>query len=242
MNLYEDFYDEPSEFELQIADFKSALADAVRADIKEKIERLEKENEELREYRNLKEEHERILRNKVAEYDRAILQAKSDTRRASLKTIFGENLITAYRAHCERMKFKKCDRCDDKRQIAYKTPLGHDAYEDCACKQVFWGYTPKEVRLVSFYASADSIANHRHTNLYYERTQQDRDYDRYDLCGEVYNGEDFEKANSYRAVFFDLEKCTEYCEWLNQRANKEIRDYAEEWGLILEQESMDDRT
>lgn len=235
MSYFDDFFDEPSEFEQQIAEFKESLVEAVKAEYKEKMQALEEENAELREFKEAKEEHERILRNKVAEYDRRIQQAKSEVRRASLKSIFGENLVSAYRAHGESAKYKKCDRCNENRRIPYKTPLGNDAYEECPCNRSVWWYTPKEVKLTSFYAHSDSISSNRRTSLYYERVDSDRHYDRYDMCGEIYNGEEFEKVNSYRAVFFDREKCAEYCEWLNKKQLENSASFMSEWGLTMEE-------
>lgn len=43
----EDFYNEPSEFEQQIYEFKEALSKQVRDEFIEKMDKLEKENAEL---------------------------------------------------------------------------------------------------------------------------------------------------------------------------------------------------
>lgn len=234
LNYYGDFFDEPSEFEQQVMEFKSALAESVKDEIKSKIADLEKENAELREFRDTKAQYEAAMRKKMAEYDTAIERAKAECLRSSLKKIFGENLETAYRARSEYKKFRKCNRCDENRRIKYKTPLGRDMYEDCVCNKSMALWSPVEVKLFSFTASSRSLHEDPHPSLYYERVEVDRDFDRYDMAGEVYDGRPFEKANSYRAVFFDLEKCQEYCEWLNRADREAKRAYADEWGLEFE--------
>lgn len=235
LHYYDDyFFDEPSELEQQIIEFKSALAESVKDEIKAKIEALEKENAELREFRDMKEQYEASMRKKMLEYDTAIERAKTECLRASLKKIFGENLETAYRVDSEYEKFRKCSRCDDSRRIKYKTPLGRDALEDCVCNRSMAVWSPIEVKLFSFTASSRPIYENPHTSLYYERKEENRDFDRYDMCGEVYDGRPFDKVNAYRAVFFDLEKCQEYCDWLNRAEREEKRVYADEWGLEFE--------
>lgn len=238
MSYYEDYFDEPSEFEQQIDEFKRSLADAVKTKIKSKIEALEKENEELREFRDTKEKYERIMRDKIREYDVAIAQAKRDAQMVNLKKLFGENLQSAYRPDMRHIQHKKCDRCDENRKIHYKTPTGREAEENCLCSRTLLQYFPKEVKLFSFYANSKPIKD-VHPHLYYEPVSKDSDYDRYDLCGEIYDYDEkeFEKVNRYRVVFFDEAKCKEYCDWFNEIAREKDKEYREKWNLELEDES-----
>lgn len=236
MSMYDDFFEEPSEFEIQIEEFKQALVKEVKAEYKERMAKLEKENAELREFRDAKAEYEHKLNMMELERDAAIKRAQGEAERKSLKKIFGENLTSGYRVSYKNIKYKKCDRCDEGRRIRYKNPLGQDRVDTCVCDQTTVVYIPKEVKLVSFYANKDREQDNRYANLYYERVGEERDYDRYDLAGDVYKGEEFEAVNWYRAVFFDFEKCKEYCEWLKVREEEQSKVYMKQWGLSIEQE------
>ena len=48
---YDDYWREPSEFEQQVEEFKDALRNSVKDEIKEKIASLEKELAELKEFK-----------------------------------------------------------------------------------------------------------------------------------------------------------------------------------------------
>lgn len=41
--MYDEFYDEPSEFEIQIEEWKDTLRESVKKEYKEEMERLRKE-------------------------------------------------------------------------------------------------------------------------------------------------------------------------------------------------------
>ena len=60
--MWDDYY-EPTEFDEAMMEFKASIVDNVRQEIKNKIDRLEKENAELREVKNnwkhIQAEHER---------------------------------------------------------------------------------------------------------------------------------------------------------------------------------------
>lgn len=71
MSYYDyDFYEEPSEFDIQIEEFKSSLASSVRKEFLEEMDALKKENASLREFRDNKDKYERELREAKAEYQR----------------------------------------------------------------------------------------------------------------------------------------------------------------------------
>ena len=67
--MYPDFddYYEPSEFEQQVEEFKDSLRHSVKQETQELIERLRKENEELRSVRDNWEEVKRSYEKKQRE-------------------------------------------------------------------------------------------------------------------------------------------------------------------------------
>ena len=84
-NDYEEdnFWDDTPEFDEQIEEFKTALRADVKREIKELIERLQKELDELKDYKACKNEIEAGYRNAVAKLKKAELELedKSATRK-----------------------------------------------------------------------------------------------------------------------------------------------------------------
>lgn len=73
----DDFFEE-DEFDSRIEELKTAVKENVKQEIIDKISSLERENEELRVFRDRRDEI-------VGEYRRAIAQAEEDARRAEDK-------------------------------------------------------------------------------------------------------------------------------------------------------------
>ena len=67
---YDDFYNEPSEFEQQIYEFKQALVKAVKEEYQEELETLRKENAELADFKSKKDELERAHREALREFEK----------------------------------------------------------------------------------------------------------------------------------------------------------------------------
>ena len=220
--MWDDYY-EPTEFDIAMDEFKASIVDHVRQEIKDKIDRLEKENAELREVKNnwkqIQAEHERAMR----ELRREKEQAKKQAEHARLQTVFRDLCTTGYRAHCEYMKGPKCDKCDENRKIHFVSPMGRPMTEDCQCAASKVFYIPKEESLVSFYIG-DGVQSR-----YYTRSD-DAYADRYDRCAEVYSElpEELETINSYRGVFLNVADCQAYCDWHNKKNGLSAEDTKEE--------------
>lgn len=215
MNYYdEDFYAEPCEFEEQIEEFKTALAASVRQKFLDELDALRKENESLREFRDKKKTYELELAQAKAQYEEKMRDAESNANRKRLKDLLALFSVTGYRVRADYKQGPKCDKCDDRRKIHYISPAGRKMIEDCTCAVRTAIYFPKEVPLVSFYAS-DKLSD-----VYFEREDKDMDYDRYDMRADLYDKDKelpFEKINSYRVVFLKKEDCQRYCDWLNEK-------------------------
>lgn len=208
----EDFYAEPCEFEEQVEELKVALAASVQKKFLDEMEELRKENESLKEFRDQKKAYDRELAQAKAQYEAKMRDAEMKVARKKLKDLLSLFAVTGYRVHTEYVYGPKCSRCDDKRKIHYVSPAGRKMVEDCLCATKKPVYSPKEVPLVSFTAS-DKLST-----MYFDRTEKG-EYDRYDLCADVYDGDKtvpFEKLNQYRAVFLSKEDCQRYCDWLNE--------------------------
>jgi len=213
MNYYdEDFYTQPCEFEEKIEELKTALALSVKKKFLDEMEALRKENESLREFREQKKAYDQELAQAKQQYEIKMREAESIANRKKLKDLLSLFSVTGYRVHTEYVPGPKCDKCDDERKIHYISPVGRKMTENCLCAAKTPIHSPKEVALVSF------IASDKLSSTYFDRTSEDRDYDRYDLCAEVYDKDKkpFEEISKYRVVFLKKEDCQRYCDWLNE--------------------------
>lgn len=214
MSYYDyDFYEGPTEFDMQVEEFKSALASSVRKEFMEEMDALKKENEELREFRDRKKEYERELREAKAEYRRKMQDAERQANRKKLKDLLSTFAVTGYRVNPEYKKGPKCDRCDEDRKIHFMSPMGRNMTEDCSCAKNTCTYSPKEVHLLKFYVEKEL------SDTYFEQVGKEEYYDSYSLCAEVYdkNRTPFEDVNWFYTVFLTEDDCQKYCDWLNER-------------------------
>ena len=90
--MYPDFddYYEPSEFEQQVEEFKDSLRRSVKQETQELIDRLRKENEELRSVRDNWEEVKRSYEKKQRELQNEIYTCKQNASRMRLEQLFEE--------------------------------------------------------------------------------------------------------------------------------------------------------
>lgn len=228
---FEDYWTEPNEFEQQVEEFKDALRNSVKEEIKEKIASLEKELAELKEFKNDKnkiiQEYENNIKKIKSESDAQIRVAKESEekwKKARLHQLLGDYLTVGWKAVYTREYGEKCDKCDDDRKIHFSSPQGKKYTEDCQCAKCYYKYHPKEATLAKIYVRKkrfdyDDKGKCDFYNRYYKVEDTD-DYDIYEISSEVYASSDFDykKANPYKAVFLDEEDCTKYCEWLTEQS------------------------
>lgn len=222
---YEDYWDEPSEFERQVEEFKSSLRNAVKDEIKEKIDSLEKELAELKTFRDERDKFVEECNAKIAEARRETREAKETEekwKKARLCQLLGDYLTVGWKVDYSFEYGEKCEKCDDDRQIHFTSPQGKKYKEECQCAKRYYRYFPKEVQLAEFcvkkknFYSSDGNVDFR--NRYYI-AEDDRDYDRFRCSNDVYTSSDidFENVNSYIGVFLNEEDCQKYCDWKNEK-------------------------
>lgn len=225
-NDYDYYWEEPSEFEQQIEEFKDSLRDAVRDEIKNKIKSLEKELAELKEFRNEKNkfinEYEAKIREIKREADAVMRTAKESEekwKKARLHELLGDYLTVGWKVGFTWEYGEKCDKCDDERKIHFFSPQGKEYKEDCQCAKRYYKYFPKEAMLSKIYVRKKNFYyNDKGETDFYNRYYtviNDGDSDRYDYANYVYTSSDvdFEKINEYVAVFLNEEDCKKYCDW-----------------------------
>lgn len=225
---YDDYFREPSEFEMQIEEFKDSLRDAVKDEIKEKIESLEKELAELKEFRDERNKFVREYESKIQEMQREVSNIKrvakeseEKWKKARLYQLLGDYLIVGWKVGYQWEYGEKCDKCDENRKIHFVSPQGKEYEENCKCAVRYYRYFPQEATLSKIYVRKknfrwDDKGETDFYNRYYTvKRKDDDDYDRYESASDVYeHGDiDFEKVNSYSAVFLNEEDCQKYCDW-----------------------------
>lgn len=234
---YDDYFREPSEFEMQVEEFKDSLRNAVKDEIKEKIESLEKELAELKEFRDERNKFVREYESKILEMQRevsntkrAAAESEEKWKKARLYQLLGDYLVVGWKVGNKWEYGKKCDKCDDDRKIHFTSPQGKEYTEDCQCAKRYYRYFPEEATLSKIYVRKknfrwDDKGETDFYNRYYRvERKEDDDYDRYESANEVYTSSDidFEKVNSWHAVFLNEEDCKKFCDWKTEQSLKKM--------------------
>ena len=226
-----DFWDEPSESDELIYNFKEALRKEVKQEVKDKIERLEKELADLKEFREEKEQYD----NRINQLENKLKKTESEVEEKAKQLKLNEFLtMIESPAWCVHGDWEylnpKCDKCDDSRTIHFLAPSGKEHTESCPyCSQRRYTYRPEEAVLVYMKEKelkrikeyemngVELIYVHKHQLNEYFKT--DYDYTEIRRC---YNGEDVSKLNNYDAnhmYFRNLEDCQKVCDYLNSEVD-----------------------
>jgi hypothetical protein len=218
MEWYEDdFYDEPSEFDMAIEEFKANLMKSVKDEFVTEMERLKKENKELQDVKKNFEEIKRDFENKKREleYERNDLQRK--IRRERLVDLLAEHKIILYKAYSKREIPPKCDKCDKYRKVHYVSPLGRKTSENCLCSEGKTVYFPKEFMRYEFRLNRDKNG----LTAWYRQYGDDEDglvYESSIHADSIYSPElKFEDIKQYSTFFKTKEECQSYCDYLNSK-------------------------
>lgn len=209
MYEYDDLYNEPSEFEQQVDEFKQSLLNSIKEEFIAEMDKLKTENAELQDIKHRMEEieFERSRERSELEHSKKIaMKEAKDMRLGELLKDYKQNIYTADSVHS---RGPKCQECDADRQISYTTPLGREAKEWCACHETTVTYNVKEVTAASI---EHWTAEYGIKVNYYDdaRDQVIKSYQMYE------QGEDFEKLNSW-TYFSEKEDCQNYCDWLTEK-------------------------
>lgn len=229
---YDDYWAEPSEFDQQIEEFKDSLRNSVKDEIKEKIVSLENELVKVKEFRDEKDKFIQECESKVREAKReaevSIRTAKESEekwKKARLHQLLGDYLTVGWKVGNSWEYGEKCNKCDENRKIHFTSPQGKKYTEDCQCAKRYYKYFPQEATLCKFYVRKKNFGwNDKGEidfyNRYYTVVDYDDDYDRYESADHVYTSSDdidYEKVNSYNAVFLNEEDCQKFCDWKNKQ-------------------------
>lgn len=211
----ENWCEEPRKEEAALIE---AIKEGVRQDIKAEMERLREENAELQQYKkerqeveNIKKWYESRLQTEVEAYKRTLRQGK-------IKELFGDYIGTGWGVGCNTVLPPKCNKCDEKRLVHFKSPSGRELTEPCDCAHGKIVYEPIELTLIGFSKYGDEIIRY-----FIDRDRSSENYWEYeDATSNIYDGKTpFEDLICWRIVFLDKETYERYCAWKTEQEAKE---------------------
>ncbi len=220
MKMYgyeEDFYNEPSEFDIAVTEFKQYLMKSVKENFVSEMDRLRKENKELQGIKANLEAVKQDFENKKRQLESEYQTLKSNVRRERLVDLTKDHKVILYRAYSKHILPQKCNKCDTNRRIEYISPLGRKAREDCLCKEGKSVYYPHEFIRYEFKLNRDKNG----VTAWYRQYSDDDDGFVSDSSIHVKNTYSpdmkFDDLNQYNTFFKTEEECQNYCDWLNAK-------------------------
>ena len=211
----ENWCEEPREEEAALI---KAIKESVRQDIKAEMERLRKENAELQQYKQERQEVENIKKWYESRLQTEVEAYKRELRTAKIKELFGDYIVTGWGVKQKITLPPKCDKCDKNRYVHFKSPRGKDLIEPCQCANGKKEYFPLELYLIRI-QQGNMFNGKREIFNYYSPIFHDPD-DYRDVFDCVYKGNPFEEVEFYNAVFLDKKDCEKYCAWKTEQEAK----------------------
>lgn len=221
---YEDFY-EPSEYDQMVEEFKEKLRESVKKEWLDRMNKLEEENQKLQEvkknFNSIKKDYENKIRECEAEKNRVIVNAKREAHKERLSELFKDVQLNYWKITARHIKKPKCDKCDIYRRIKYISPMGREATEYCSCNDDEIRYIPEQMDMYEI----------KLKNTYDEKAQiwfikKYKDDDDLFVNSAEYLGnkviiedsanfDEISADNKYNLYFKSIEKCREFCDYLN---------------------------
>lgn len=220
-DYYENYY-EPSATEEAMHEIENILKQGIKKEIMDELERLRKENAELKEFKDHMSAYKRELNSLKSDCARQIADANDKAKKLRIHELIGDNITVGYAVHIHNERPPKCDKCDHNRRVKFMSPLGREMSEDCMCAKYTTTYSVEEVELVKFTIYKQGgwpekeclVKYYQHANTTYNDSEN---YNSYESISDIYKDNPFEEVNRYRTVFLDKDKCQEYCDWLNKQ-------------------------
>lgn len=218
MSYYEDFYHEPSEFDIQVDHFKESLMKSVKEEFLTEMERLKKENENLQDVKDNFNGIVRDYENKKRQLENEYQTLKSNVRRERLSKLMKDFEVELYSVASKSKRKPKCEKCDDERKIHFTMPSGKPSYEKCECDARVYIYEPIPTILNSF--SIRNGEGHAWYKVNTDRSDEWLSYYEDSISGkELITSEDqFDSIGyAYRVLFKNKEIAQKYCDYKNSK-------------------------
>jgi FtsZ-binding cell division protein ZapB len=230
MEFDECGYYEPSQADIILDEFTGKMREALTETAKNEIERLRRENAELKDAnKKLRQEAVAVnMRSQELERKEKNLECRFYEKKFSeiLEPLM--NNITVYMASHEGHSQAKCSYCDDEGKLTFKAPDGQETRQYCKCRSYIYWYEPIvcELREISLfkYRRCDNkkfIA----TGKFERDSGDDERFFKSEtrMVLEVFSQEVVEQIKTdynHRIVFTSKAECQKYCDWLNAEREK----------------------
>lgn len=205
--MFDDFYDNSSEIEALTEEFKDSLLKSVKEEFLNEMDRLRKENAELKEFKLKKAEYDSQLRELKRSKELEIEQIRKEAEKKRLMDVLKDNFMeTAYYSqYTWKYKYDKCDKCDENRCIHFKSPSGRELSEPCSCSERVSYFKPKECSIIQIKSEFGSLIFR---------------YEDINNCF-VASKSDNKEYESDSKIYRTIEECQEECDRLNKEKENE---------------------
>lgn len=226
MSYYDEpYYCEPSEFDEKCKELIDMLRESANEDIKDELERLRKENAEMKDivnnYNKKVEELENAKRK--YEFDERVLRHKieGEVKKLRLSKMLEGFETTLYTVSNVGKEKPKCDKCDKDRYIHYFTPRGREQTELCECKVKSDFYVVEEAYCSEFSIQKNGDNAGQIVGWYKLKSSNEDDYyvSATYAPNKIYKGQNFADLNPNGIYFYDIETAQQYADWLNKENN-----------------------
>lgn len=215
--MHDPFYEDYSEFDKQIDDFKQSLIKTVKQDYIAEMQKLRKENAALLEFKKNIEVFKKEHTDKLLELE----NLKREVKKMTLTELLEEARLVMYVPQKTAHLHKKCDKCDEHRLIKFKSPSGAQLQEWCECNISYHIWEVAEMIRYTFYQ--DKKFGDKVYATYSKITERKNDKFVLDPASnllKLYLDEQFETLNPTSIMFENKEDCQNYCDWLNLQPTK----------------------
>lgn len=236
---YEEEYPyEPSFADEIIMEYQQKMKDILLNGVKYQIEQVKEEN--LR----LKKENEECKKreNNILSKERDLKYKEDNLKREVEKEFYQSNIgdtLKQYIEDCEvwfadteHYQNKKCDLCNEKRELVAKFPNGKTTRTDCNCATTLSKYVPglSTISMIKFnkkdsrYSSDRKFYLSRTYSPPNNRSNYDYDYQEFKIYHVVdeFNEGIVElhenKSHGEKLGFRSKDECQKYCDWLNNKS------------------------
>lgn len=236
---YDTGYYEPSSADIFFDEMKEKFREYLTDDIRNKLDRLIKENAELIEKNNKLSNENRNLNLEK----QSALWSKDTIRREVEDEFYNKNVDEIFKDRLENIDVwfadyvyheqPKCEYCNNERKRAYEYPDGFKLEAACNCAKKIGCYEPNTATFstLTYCVNPSSYSSERKIyvkdwNLYKPNNiYSDYGYVNFKILhiADIFDDDtiDLRKTLSYgeEIGFKTEEECQKYCDWLNDRAD-----------------------